>query len=107
MESFTCDKFQRRNPHLALSPSWCVLCRSDGETIDHILLHCKMARLYWQNLLNEAGVGLLWAFPAEYKSVMVESMAGFGSIRMAKVSWRCMVILILWVLGWKEEMPEF
>lgn len=30
-----------RNPHLALSPSWCALCRCSGEMIDQILLDCN------------------------------------------------------------------
>lgn len=55
------------------------------ETMDHILLDCKVARALSQKLLNEAGSVLV--FPARCKSVMVENMVGFGSNKMAKVLW--------------------
>ncbi|KAK9103024.1 hypothetical protein Sjap_020278 [Stephania japonica] len=32
---------QNRCPYLYLSPSWCVLCKRDNETIDHVFLQCS------------------------------------------------------------------
>ena len=26
--------------------NWCCMCRCDGETVDHLLLHCKLAHAY-------------------------------------------------------------
>ncbi|GMN62671.1 hypothetical protein TIFTF001_031746 [Ficus carica] len=58
----TCDLVPRRNSHLALSPSCCVMCKEEGVTLDHLMLHCKVARGLWPKVLTEAG--FLWAFPA-------------------------------------------
>jgi hypothetical protein len=36
----TADNLRRRNIILV---DWCCLCKEDGETIDHLFLHCKVA----------------------------------------------------------------
>lgn len=30
---------------------WCYLCKSDGESVDHVLLHCSVARGLWSYVL--------------------------------------------------------
>lgn len=42
---------------------WCHMCKNSGETVDHLLLHCKVARSLWNNLVNR--VGLAWAMPGK------------------------------------------
>ncbi|KAM7522715.1 hypothetical protein LguiA_012617 [Lonicera macranthoides] len=37
----TCDLLQKRRPSKCLSPHWCVLCKSAGEDLDHLFLHCS------------------------------------------------------------------
>lgn len=27
---------QTKNPHLFISPTWCVMCKNEGESIDHL-----------------------------------------------------------------------
>ena len=48
----TCDMRQRR-PNLAISPSWCILCKCDNESIDHVLIHCKFAKCIWYKVRRE------------------------------------------------------
>lgn len=81
-ETNTCDKVQKRNPHMALSPSRCILCRENEETIDYLLLQCKAATLVCQNLILEAGFS--WAFPRYCSSIMVEDVVGFCTNKNAK-----------------------
>ncbi|PON76832.1 hypothetical protein PanWU01x14_031520 [Parasponia andersonii] len=54
MAQLACELVQRKSPQLALSPSWCVLCKKGCETLDHLLLHCSVAGSYWVKLLIEA-----------------------------------------------------
>ncbi|KAL5539045.1 hypothetical protein UlMin_044773 [Ulmus minor] len=41
----TCDRVQRKNPQMMLSPNMCVMCKKDEETVNHLFLHCCSARL--------------------------------------------------------------
>ncbi|RVX07693.1 hypothetical protein CK203_021947 [Vitis vinifera] len=38
----TNDKLQLRRPYKALCPQWCILCKGNGESSDHIFLHCPL-----------------------------------------------------------------
>lgn len=89
----TNDRVQRKNPQFAVSPNWCVMCRKDVESIDHLLFHCMVARSLWLKVLGE--VGLTWVFPARCRDLMLESTVGFGSSRMVRVLWNSMVLALL------------
>ncbi|KAM7509746.1 hypothetical protein LguiB_008621 [Lonicera macranthoides] len=43
---------------------WCVLCKRDGEDIDHIPLHCTFVQKVW-SLIFEM-FGLVGAFPKKW-----------------------------------------
>ncbi|KAJ9682711.1 hypothetical protein PVL29_018607 [Vitis rotundifolia] len=36
------DMLQLRRPYKALSPDICVLCMKQGESVDHLFLHCSL-----------------------------------------------------------------
>ena len=38
----TNDKLQSRRPYKSLCPQWCILCKGNGESIDHLFLHCLL-----------------------------------------------------------------
>ena len=40
---------------------WCILCRSNGETVDHLLLYCGKA--YWLWSLVFRSFGFSWVLP--------------------------------------------
>ena len=40
----TYDNLRKRGHVL---PSWCCMCKEAAETVDHLFLHCKMAREIW------------------------------------------------------------
>lgn len=96
----TSDMIQRRNPHIALSPSWCSLCRKDYENIDHLMLHCEVATKLWNLLCSQTGI--LWATPRECKSLFIEAGGGLRSSGKAKVLWKAMVLSLTWSI-WKER----
>ena len=54
----TLDQLKRRERALA---NRCFLCEENGEDIDHLLLHCKKAKMLWDLLLTI--VGASWVFP--------------------------------------------
>ena len=40
---------------------WCIMCRCNGETVDHLLLHCSKA--YWLWSLVFRSFGISWVLP--------------------------------------------
>ena len=54
----TNDKLQLRRPYKALCPQWCILCKGNEESIDHLFLHCPVTIGLWHRLFNL--VGLIW-----------------------------------------------
>ena len=39
------------------------MCKKDGESIDHLLLHCHVARELWNMVFNLFGVH--WVMPCD------------------------------------------
>ena len=54
----TLDNLKRRGVAFA---NRCFLCEEDEETIDHLLIHCKSAKMLWNLFLSI--VGISWVFP--------------------------------------------
>ena len=54
----TLDNLKRRGVAFANS---CFMCEEDEETIYHLLIHCKSAKMLWDLFLTM--VGISWVFP--------------------------------------------
>ena len=54
----TLDNLKRRGMAFA---NRCFLCEEDEETIDHLLIHCKSAKMLWDLFLSI--IGISWVFP--------------------------------------------
>ena len=52
------DQLKRRGLTLV---NRCVMCEEDEEIIDHLLIHCKCAKMLWDLFLSI--VGISWVFP--------------------------------------------
>ena len=55
----TIDNLKKR--HLIVI-NRCYLCKSDRETIDHLLLHCEIAHTLWYAIFSR--FGLSWVMPS-------------------------------------------
>lgn len=40
---------------------WCYMCKKDGETIDHLFIHCDGVRWIWNSILNSQSMD--WVMP--------------------------------------------
>ncbi|RVW26745.1 hypothetical protein CK203_108375 [Vitis vinifera] len=54
----TLDRLQKRGWQL---PNRCFLCACEAESVDHLLIHCTVARELWDLVLGL--VGVKWVFP--------------------------------------------
>ena len=40
---------------------WCCMCKADGEPVNHLLLHCPVARELWNMIFSLFGIS--WVMP--------------------------------------------
>jgi hypothetical protein len=52
---------------------WCCICNKSGEFIDHLLIHCEVARELWSSILNLFGVN--WVIPRRMSDLLVSMEA--------------------------------
>jgi hypothetical protein len=56
-----------RKKHIIVT-EWCVLCKHNGESIDHLLLHCEVAMEVWSMVFQLFGV--TWVIPSRMKDYL-------------------------------------
>lgn len=49
-------------------PNACPMCMKEGESIDHLFMHCKYAREVWAYIFME--VGLSWVMPRVFTNLV-------------------------------------
>ncbi|XP_024195633.1 uncharacterized protein LOC112198748 [Rosa chinensis] len=96
----TCDVLQRRRPGSCFSPHWCILCKAQGESADHVFVHCEVANFLWKKLFWEARVD--WTTPLERNDLLRENPIAFGKGKKARTLWGCGVLAVVWVI-WMER----
>ena len=92
----TLDQIKKRGRALA---NRCFLCGNDEETIDHLLLHCPVARLLWDLLL--AIFGVYWVFPKSVSETLI-SWCGTCVGKRRKKAWMAAPLTLFWTI-WRER----
>jgi hypothetical protein len=76
----------------------CCLCKSDGETVNHLFLHCEVARALWYAIFSR--FGLHWVMPNSVVDLFACWWTG-GHSRSAMV-WKIVPLFLIWCL-WRER----
>jgi hypothetical protein len=76
----------------------CWLCESDGESVNHLLLHCGAARALWNAFFVR--FGLYWVMPCSVKELLA-CWWSCGRSRSAVV-WKMVPLCIMWCI-WSER----
>jgi hypothetical protein len=92
----TADNLQNQNIILV---SWCCLCKADGETVDHLLLHCSLSRELWNMIL--ALFGVQWVMPRTVLDLLACWQGSFGKHWHVEI-WRCIPHCLMWCI-WRER----
>ena len=87
-----------RKRHIILV-SWCCLCKVDGETIDHLLLHCPFSCEVWDMIF--ALFGVQWVMPGKILDLLACWQGCFGRHKH-NVIWKCIPHCLMWCL-WQER----
>ncbi|KAJ9676364.1 hypothetical protein PVL29_025068 [Vitis rotundifolia] len=96
----TNDKLQLRRPYKSLCPQWCILCKGNGESIDHLFLHCPVTIGLWHKLFNLAG--LVWVPPRSFVDMLVIAFKGLGNSLRGKTLWQIACLTLVWMV-WQER----
>lgn len=68
-------------------PNRCILCKQDAETVDHLFIHCSVARSLWMLLFNMFGVQ--WVLPSStYDLLAGVNNGGFPATFARKGYWK-------------------
>ena len=78
----------------------CWLCEMEGESVDHLLLHCVVACGLWNAFFSR--FGLCWVMPRSVKQLLVSWWLG-GHTRSAVVG-KMALIVLCGVFGVKETI---
>ena len=78
---------------------WCYMCKSCGESMDHLLLHCPIACELWSLVLCLFGIH--WVMPHKVIGLFESWQDMFGWHRNI-VLWRVVPHCLLWCI-WRER----
>ena len=66
----------------------CIMCSCNGETVDHLVLHCGKAYQLWSLVFRSFGI--LWVLPKSVTNTLLVGGIGLKSIHLAFGIWfRC------------------
>jgi hypothetical protein len=76
----------------------CCMCKMNGESVDHLLLHCEVARALWNAIFSR--FSLSWVMPLRVVDLFACWWTG-GRSRSAVV-WKMVLCCLMWCL-WRER----
>jgi hypothetical protein len=77
---------------------WCGMCKRDGESVDHLLLHCSIAHEIWDLVFSMFGVH--WVMPRRVMDLLF-CWPGLPKQKAGDI-WRLIPHCIMWCL-WRER----
>ena len=92
----TLDQLKRRGMTLA---NRCFMCEEEEETIDHLLIHCKFAKMLWDLLLSI--VGISWVFSNTVLHTLI-AWQGAAVGKKRKKIWLAAPLCLFWNL-WRAR----
>ena len=69
----TCDNLRKRGYYMT---SWCCMCRCNGETVEHLLLHCPIVGGLWNWVFQAFGVR--WVISGTVADLLFSRWNGLG-----------------------------
>ena len=77
---------------------WCIMCRSNGKTVDHLLLHCEKA--YRLCTLVFRSFGFSWVLPRSIADTLFGWWNWLG--KHSSSIWNLVPLCLMWCL-WRER----
>uniref|UniRef100_A0A7N2LG27 COP9 signalosome complex subunit 8 n=1 Tax=Quercus lobata TaxID=97700 RepID=A0A7N2LG27_QUELO len=77
---------------------WCILCRCNGESANHLLLHCDKAYLLWSMVFRSFGIS--WVLPRSVADMLFGWWNWFG--KHSSGVWNLAPLCLMWCI-WREH----
>ena len=71
------------------------MCKADGESVDHLLLHCVYAKELWDLVL--AMFGMCWVMPGSVREPFASWQGKMGK-HLKHMIWRAVPHCVMWCL---------
>uniref|UniRef100_A0A2N9HT93 Reverse transcriptase zinc-binding domain-containing protein n=1 Tax=Fagus sylvatica TaxID=28930 RepID=A0A2N9HT93_FAGSY len=78
---------------------WCCMCKEDGESIDHLFLHCNVANELWKLVFSMFGIW--WVMPCHVMDLLA-CWSGYTRRNRFAAIWGVIPHCIMWVI-WRER----
>uniref|UniRef100_A0A2N9F2D7 Reverse transcriptase domain-containing protein n=1 Tax=Fagus sylvatica TaxID=28930 RepID=A0A2N9F2D7_FAGSY len=91
----TCENLRKRGYSIT---SWCCMCCCNGETVEHLLLHCHVAGALWNWIFQAFGIS--WVMSGTVADLLHSWWNGLG--RHSSDIWNFAPACLMWTI-WKER----
>ena len=91
----TGDNLRERGLNLV---DWCIMCRCNGETVDHLLLHCEKAFQLWSLVFRSFGIS--WVLPKSVADTLFGWRNWLG--KHSSSIWNLAPLCLMWCI-WRER----
>ena len=76
---------------------WCIMCPCNGETVDHLLLHCGKANRFWSLVFRSFRIS--WVLPRSFAGTLFGWWNWLGKHSFS--IWNLASLCLMWCL-WRE-----
>uniref|UniRef100_A0A2N9G614 Uncharacterized protein n=1 Tax=Fagus sylvatica TaxID=28930 RepID=A0A2N9G614_FAGSY len=97
----TTDNLRRRH---VIVLDWCCMCKENGETISHLLLHCSAAMEIWSFMFSIFGIQ--WVMPGGVLALLSCWGNSCHSTKIKKV-WDMVPPCVFWCIWWERNSRSF
>ena len=97
----TIDNLRKRNMVIV---NRCCLCKTAAESVDHLFLHCNLAKDLWDSVLSSFGVS--WVMPCQVRLLVDCWQGGLGRQRNSLI-WKAIPHCLMWCLWRKRNLRSF
>ena len=81
---------------------WCYMCKSNGESVDHLLLHCSIVYKLWSMVFTLFDIH--WAMPKTVVELLACWQGNFGR-HCNGVIWMAIPHCLMWCI-WLETITD-
>ena len=82
----------------------CCMCKTAAESVDHLFIHCPMAKEFWDKVLSLFGVS--WVMPCQVRGLIDCWQRGLLRHQFSSI-WKALPHCLMWCLWRERNMRSF